>query len=69
VRAVAERLPLRDDCADAAMALLTVHHWSDIAAGVAELRRIARRRLVFLTWRPEVLDQFWLSDYLPPSAR
>jgi SAM-dependent methyltransferase len=69
LRAVAEQIPLRDNCADAAMALLTVHHWADVAAGVAEMRRIARRRLVFLTWRPDVLEQFWLSRYLPEAAR
>src|SRR5690242_4275233 len=28
VRAVAERLPLRDNAADAVMALLTIHHWT-----------------------------------------
>src|SRR5690348_8536720 len=39
VRGVAERLPVRDGAADAVMALLTVHHWEDLAAGVGELRR------------------------------
>ena len=69
LQAVAEQIPLRDQCAAAAMALLTVHHWTDVAAGVAELRRIARRRLVFLTWRPAELARFWIADYLPESAR
>jgi SAM-dependent methyltransferase len=70
VQAAAERLPLRDDCADAAMALLTVHHWTDLAAGVSEMRRVARRRLVFLTWFPERVSQFWLfGEYLPAAAR
>jgi hypothetical protein len=68
LQAVAERIPLRDQCADAAMALLTVHHWTNVAAGVAELRRIARRRLVFLTWRPAELARYWIADYLPESA-
>jgi len=49
VCAVAERLPLRDNAADTVMALLTVHHWSDLEAGLAELRRVARRRVVVLT--------------------
>ncbi|MFE1285740.1 methyltransferase domain-containing protein [Streptomyces sp. NPDC058751] len=43
VRAVAERLPLADGCADAVAALLTVHHWSDVAADIAEL--LTRRSL------------------------
>jgi SAM-dependent methyltransferase len=71
VQAVAEGLPLRDDCADAAMALLTMHHWTDVRTGIAEMRRIARRRLVFLTWHPDVIaERFWLmSEYLPEAAR
>jgi hypothetical protein len=70
VQAVAEQIPLRDQCADAALAVLTVHHWSDVAAGVAEMRRIARRRLVFFTWWPQDFASFWLlSEYLPEAAR
>ncbi|MFI6009918.1 methyltransferase domain-containing protein [Streptomyces sp. NPDC051243] len=70
VRAVAERLPLRDDAADAAMALLTVHHWADLSAGIRELRRVARRRIVILTWDQNVFrERFWLvRDYLPEAA-
>ncbi|MEU0781311.1 methyltransferase domain-containing protein [Streptomyces sp. NPDC006173] len=70
VCAVAEALPLRDNAADTVMALLTVHHWSDVTAGVAELRRIARRRIVILTWDQRVFrEQFWLvRDYLPQAA-
>ena len=49
LRARAEALPLSDGCVDAATALLTVHHWSDVAAGLAELQRVARRRVVILT--------------------
>jgi SAM-dependent methyltransferase len=69
VQACAEALPLADDAADAVMALLTVHHWSDVEAGIAELRRIARRRIVILTWDPLVFQAFWLvSEYLPQVA-
>jgi SAM-dependent methyltransferase len=69
VQAVAEALPLRDKSVDAALAVLTVHHWADVAAGVAEMRRVARRRLVFFTWRPEWVAQFWLlAEYLPAAA-
>jgi SAM-dependent methyltransferase len=68
-QAAAEHIPLRDGCADAAMAVLTVHHWSDVAAGVAEMRRIARRRLVFFTWYPQAGAPFWLlQEYLPEAA-
>ncbi|MFC9680530.1 class I SAM-dependent methyltransferase [Streptomyces sp. NPDC056948] len=70
VRAVAERLPLRDGAVDAAMALLTVHHWSDQAAGIRELCRVARRRVVVLTWDQDVFrERFWLvREYLPEAA-
>ncbi|GGW99886.1 methyltransferase type 11 [Streptomyces malachitofuscus] len=70
VRAVAEHLPLPVDAADAVMALLTIHHWSDLAAGLRELRRVARRRVVILTWDQRVFrERFWLvRDYLPEAA-
>ncbi|MDN5932895.1 MAG: class I SAM-dependent methyltransferase, partial [Pseudonocardia sp.] len=46
VRAVAERIPLRDGAVDVALAVPTVHHWPSVAAGLAELRRVARRQVV-----------------------
>jgi SAM-dependent methyltransferase len=65
VQARAEALPIADGAAEAAMALLTVHHWADLDAGVAELRRVARRRIVVLTWDQLVFREFWLlSEYL-----
>jgi ubiquinone/menaquinone biosynthesis C-methylase UbiE len=42
----AESLPLDDDSVDAAMACVTIHHWQDRAAGLAELRRVARGPVV-----------------------
>jgi SAM-dependent methyltransferase len=71
LQATAERLPLRDQCADAALAILTIHHWTDLDAGIAEMRRVARRRLVFLTWDPDRIGrEFWLlSEYLPEARR
>jgi SAM-dependent methyltransferase len=69
VQGVAEALPLGDRSVDAALAVLTVHHWSDVAAGVAEMRRVARRRVVIFTWWPERVATFWLlSEYLPAAA-
>ncbi|MDI1460659.1 class I SAM-dependent methyltransferase [Catellatospora sp. KI3] len=68
VRAVAEHLPLPDGSFDAALAVLTVHHWTDPARGLAELRRVARRQVV-LTWDQSVVSRFWLvADYLPEIA-
>lgn len=68
-QASAEAIPLRDAAADAAMAVLTVHHWDDLEAGIGELRRIARRRIVVLAPDPAVTARYWLMhDYLPQLA-
>ena len=66
VRGVAEHLPFVDASFDAALAVLTLHHWTDRAGGLAELARVARRRVVILTWDPSCRDLFWLTtEYLP----
>lgn len=66
VCARAEALPLLDRSVDAALAILTVHHWTDPPRGLAEMRRVARRRVVVFTWDPRVWESFWLfRDYLP----
>ena len=68
VAAAAEHLPFEDQSFDAAMAFSTIHHWQDPIAGLREMRRVARRVVVFTHdasdtgWR----HRFWLSrDYLP----
>ena len=62
----AEALPLADDAVDAAMAILTIHHWSDQEAGVRELRRVSRGPVVILTIDPAVSARMWLAaEYLP----
>lgn len=69
LRAVARRLPLRTDAVDAALAVLTVHHWRDLQQGIDEMKRIARRRIVILTWDHTVTRDFWLlREYLPAAA-
>jgi SAM-dependent methyltransferase len=71
VAAAAERLPFEDQSFDAAMAVSTVHHWQDPIAGLREMRRVARRVVVFTH---ETIDaawcgRFWLTrDYLPEVA-
>ena len=65
VRAGASALPLPTGCADVALAVCTVHHWDDPDAGLAELCRVARRRVI-LAIDFEVHARFWLLDeYLP----
>lgn len=68
VRADATMLPFGDDAFDAALAVLTIHHWPDPIAGLRELRRVARSRVVVLTHFIRSLEHFWLvSDYFPET--
>jgi SAM-dependent methyltransferase len=69
IDARAEALPFADGEFDAAMAILSDHHWSDRLAGLRELRRVARRAVVF-QWDPAYAGAFWLArDHLPSFAR
>jgi SAM-dependent methyltransferase len=70
IRATAGALPLRDQSVDAAIAILTTHHWDDEqVAGVHELRRVARGPVVVLTYDPDVSGRMWLmAEYLPEVA-
>lgn len=61
----AENLPLDDNSADAAMAIITVHHWNDFEAGIAEMRRVARRRVVVLSFDVETTTHSWIREYAP----
>ena len=68
VDATAESLPFRDQSFDAAMAFATIEHWQDPIAGLREMRRVARRVVVFTHDATET-DLFWLNrDYLPEFA-
>jgi len=70
LRASAGDLPLRDDSVDAAMAVVTIHHWdNELERGIQELRRVARETVVILTYDPLVSGEMWLmADYLPEVA-
>ena len=63
----AEALPFKDNSFDAAMALVTVHQWSDLAAGLKEMRRVARGPVLVMTADPPALKRFWLSRYAPDA--
>src|SRR5262249_11240978 len=64
VRADAEALPFAGAEFDAAMTVLSDHHWRDRAAGLRELRRVGRRVVVF-NFDVAAVGTFWLDDYLP----
>lgn len=66
VQASAENLPFAERSFDASMAVLTVHHWADLGAGLAELRRVSRERIVIVTFDPAALADLWIPrDYFP----
>ncbi len=65
IDAVAEHLPFADDAFDAAMGTFTVHQWPDLAAGLAEVRRVTRGPIVLLTCDPDALGDWWLAEYSP----
>jgi SAM-dependent methyltransferase len=67
IRASAGALPLRDGAVDAAMAIVTIHHWdAEREAGVRELRRVARGPVVVVTYDPRVSGRMWLiAEYVP----
>jgi SAM-dependent methyltransferase len=62
VEASAERLPLADHSVDVALAVLSDHHWTDRAAGLRELARVAARRVVLVNDEPDEARRFWLTD-------
>jgi SAM-dependent methyltransferase len=70
IRAFAHALPLRDASVDAALSVLSLHHWDEAReTGVRELRRVARDAVVILTYDAAVSSTMWLmTDYLPEVA-
>jgi SAM-dependent methyltransferase len=68
VLGAAEALPFRAGAFDVALAVLTMHHWSDLDAGVGEMQRVARRQVVFF-FEPSFTDKIWLfAEYFPEMA-
>jgi SAM-dependent methyltransferase len=66
IQASADALPFEDKRFDAAMAILTLHHWPDKEAGLREMRRVTRGPIVLFTFDPS--RRPWLTDYLPELA-
>jgi SAM-dependent methyltransferase len=65
IQGVGEALPFADGTFDAVMGTLTLHHWQDLAVGLAEVRRVGRRQ-VFLLFDNDVRPGYWLiDDYFP----
>jgi SAM-dependent methyltransferase len=68
IAARAEALPLDDDAVDAAMACVAIHHWEPPAVGLAEMRRVARSRVVVFTFELDDLPE-WQKDYLADGLK
>jgi len=62
IQGSAEHLPFPDKHFDAATAFLTTHHWTDLEAGLREMKRVTRGPCVFFDQDGATHD-FWLIDY------
>jgi hypothetical protein len=69
-KGMAERLPLANQSFDGSLASFTIHHWSDVSAGLCEMCRVTRKRIVLFTWDPELDSNFWLTrgSVQPPAV-
>jgi SAM-dependent methyltransferase len=65
IDARAEALPFESDFFDASMATFSVHQWSDLEGGLAEMRRVTKGPVLILTCDPAVLRDTWLFEYAP----
>ncbi len=65
IDAVAEELPFPDRHFDASLATFTVHQWSSLERGLAEMRRVTAGPIFVLTCDPNLVTRFWLNDYAP----
>jgi len=65
INARAESLPFADAAFDAVMTTFSVHQWTELEAGLAELRRVSRGPIVVLSCDPDEVERFWLGEYAP----
>jgi SAM-dependent methyltransferase len=68
IQAAAEHLPFSSDILDAAMAVLTVHHWANWRQGLSEMRRVAAKQVILL-FEQGMISRFWpMKDGYWPEA-
>jgi len=66
IDACAEKIPLRDRAADAAIIILALHHFQDYQQAIQEITRVTGNgQLIFLTYDPDAISRFWISQYFP----
>ncbi|TWU09670.1 hypothetical protein CA54_49120 [Symmachiella macrocystis] len=61
----AESIPFDNESFDAALAILTIHHWPNLNECLREVRRVTAGPLIIMTFDPCAETEFWLRDYLP----
>lgn len=67
IDAVAENLPFEDNAFDAAMGTFTVHQWSDLEQGIAEMKRVTTGPIVIMAADPDHLHDIWVANYIPEA--
>lgn len=65
IDAVAEALPFPDGHFDASMTTFSIHQWKNLEAGLADMLRVTRGRVIILSCDPDLVQRFWLNDYAP----
>jgi SAM-dependent methyltransferase len=65
VQAFGDKLPFDDHVFDAVTAFVTIHHWPDMKKGLLELKRVAKEKVIVMTFDPDALDRFWNAEYFP----
>lgn len=63
--AAAENIPLPDNAVDGAIVMLALHHFNNVDLGIREITRITKNNVVIFAFEPDLVGNFWLSDYFP----
>lgn len=62
----AEAIPLPDNSVDAAICILSLHHFTDLEAALLEIHRVVKTgAIAFFTYDSQARKDFWLDDYFP----
>jgi ubiquinone/menaquinone biosynthesis C-methylase UbiE len=68
--AKAEQIPLANSAVDAAIIMLALHHFSDLATAITEVNRIVGTgNIVIFAFEQSKIPDFWLTDYFPYFIR
>lgn len=67
IEAAAEQLPFPDLYYDAAIGILTIHHWQDKLQGLIEVNRVLKPngKLLLFSFSPQQIMGYWLHHYFP----